>query len=83
MHRPLDPTNPNPYYPDMNNEINQLAVKISQLTEFIRRLSAQNNHLKGQLVETQRLYDQSQQKLNEARQRVESALSRLPVVSDN
>jgi regulator of replication initiation timing len=64
----------------MNDEINQLAAKLAKLTEFNRRLAAQNNHLKGELADSIRMCDLSQQKLAQARGKVEKALSRLPVV---
>jgi FtsZ-binding cell division protein ZapB len=57
----------------MNEEINQLAARIAALTEFNRRLAAQNNHLKGQ----------AQERLESVRGKVENALSRLPMVADN
>jgi hypothetical protein len=67
----------------MTDEINQLAAKISALTDINRRLAAQNNHLKGELAESERLLDLSQVRLESVRAKVENALSRLPVLSDN
>jgi FtsZ-binding cell division protein ZapB len=67
----------------MNEEINQLAARIAALTEFNRRLAAQNNHLKGQLAEAERHYAQAQERLESVRGKVENALSRLPMVADN
>jgi regulator of replication initiation timing len=67
----------------MNEEINQLAARIAALTEFNRRLAAQNNHLKGQLAEAERHYAQAQERLELVRGKVENALSRLPMVADN
>jgi exonuclease VII small subunit len=67
----------------MTDEINQLAAKISALTDINRRLASQNNHLKGELAESERLLDLCQQRLENVRGKVENALSRLPVLSDN
>jgi chromosome segregation ATPase len=67
----------------MTDEINQLAAKIAALTDINRRLAAQNNHLKGELAQSEHLLDLSQQRLEQVRGKVENALSRLPVLSDN
>jgi type II secretory pathway component PulM len=67
----------------MIDEINQLAAKISALTDINRRLASQNNHLKGELAESERQLELSLQRLDHVRGKVENALSRLPVLSDN
>jgi cell division protein ZapB len=66
----------------MDQEIQGLGEQIERLLAMTRKLGEENSHLKAQLTAVQSNNDTMKQRMSEARARVESALSRLPLVSD-
>lgn len=71
------------YYCGMNEELTALASRIQAMTEINYRLAQQNAALKAQLAESERAYELTQVRLELVRNKVETALSRLPVITDN
>ncbi|MFT4100669.1 MAG: hypothetical protein QM674_06465 [Burkholderiaceae bacterium] len=64
----------------MEEEIQGLSERIERLLTIVRRLSDENADLRAQLTQTRDAYTDLQQRMFDARARVESALSRLPLV---
>jgi len=62
----------------MEAELNTLDQKISQLVQLCHRLRTDNSELRQQLAVAQNQYKQVTEKIEVARQRLESLLSRIP-----
>lgn len=62
----------------MDQEFEQLFERADRLVEIVRRLSQENVRLRAQLAEVQSAEAALRNRMNEARERVELALSRLP-----
>jgi predicted nucleic acid-binding Zn-ribbon protein len=78
----LDQPTLSTYHHEMDQEIQGLGEQIERLLAITRRLGDENAQLKAQLTAAQSVNENMKQKMFEARARVESALSRLPLVSD-
>jgi chromosome segregation ATPase len=70
------------YHHEMDQEIQGLGEQIERLLAITRKLGDENSQLKAQLTAAQSTNDGMKQRMADARARVESALSRLPLVSD-
>lgn len=64
----------------MEQEIQGLSERIERLLTLVRRLADDNANLRGQLEQSRDAYADLQQRMFDARARVEAALSRLPLV---
>ncbi len=64
----------------MEEEIQGLSERIERLLIVTRRLSEENAMLRGQVAQSRDAYADLQQRMFDARAKVESALSRLPLV---
>lgn len=64
---------------DAQQLLDELAGRVERLLAFNQRLIEQNAALKADLGEARAQRDGLQQRLDDARARVESALSRLPM----
>jgi cell division protein ZapB len=62
----------------MEAELNTLDEKISQLVHLCHRLRRDNSELRQQLAAAQNQNKQLMEKIEAARQRLESLLSRIP-----
>jgi len=65
----------------MDQELKELGDRVDRVLEISRRLADENATLRDQLVAARVANEQMQQRIAEARARVEAALSRLPVVT--
>jgi ElaB/YqjD/DUF883 family membrane-anchored ribosome-binding protein len=70
------------YHHEMDQEIQGLGEQIERLLAITRKLGEENSQLKAQLTAALSTNDGMKQRMADARARVESALSRLPLVSD-
>jgi chromosome segregation ATPase len=70
------------YHDEMDQEIQGLGEQIERLLAITRKLGDENSQLKAQLTAALSTNDGMKQRMADARARVESALSRLPLVSD-
>lgn len=66
----------------MDEEVNQLGERIERMLQFVRRLAEENASLREQLAASRSANERLQQRIGEARARVESALARLPLTAD-
>ena len=66
----------------MEAELNSLDEKISQLVQLCHRLRNDNNELRQDLAAAQNQNKQLTEKIESARQRLESLLSRIPEEGD-
>jgi chromosome segregation ATPase len=64
----------------MEEEIQGLSERIERLLATVRRLGDENIALRRELAESRSLQSAMQQRIHEARTRVEAALSRLPLL---
>lgn len=64
----------------MEEEIQGLSERIERLLAIVRRLSEDNADLRAQIAHARSAQADLQQRMNDARARVEAALSRLPLV---
>jgi uncharacterized protein (TIGR02449 family) len=62
----------------MEQELQALQERIERLLQGSRRLAEENARLRAELVAAEDIRRGLEQRMNEARSRVESALSRLP-----
>jgi cell division protein ZapB len=62
----------------MEAELNQLDDKLSQLVQLCHRLRNDNNELRQELAAAQNQNKQLTDKIESARQRLETLLSRIP-----
>ena len=69
------------YHHEMDQEIQGLGEQIERLLAITRKLGDENSQLKAQLNSALSTNDGMKQRMADARARVESALSRLPLVS--
>jgi len=65
----------------MDQELKELGDRVDRVLEISRRLADENATLRDQLAAARVANEQMQQRIAEARARVEAALSRLPVVT--
>jgi uncharacterized protein (TIGR02449 family) len=63
----------------MENELQALGERVSRLVEISRRLAEENRALKGRLGDAVAARESLEQRVADARARVESALARLPI----
>jgi uncharacterized protein (TIGR02449 family) len=66
----------------MDKDIQVLGERVSRLVEISRRLAEENRALKARLGDAVALRADLEQRVAEARARVESALARLPITQD-
>jgi cell division protein ZapB len=66
----------------MEAELNTLDDKLSQLVQLCHRLRNDNNELRQELAAAQNQNKQLTDKIESARQRLESLLSRIPEDAD-
>ena len=66
----------------MDNDIQVLGERVSRLVEISRRLADENRALKDRLGDAVAARSDLEQRVAEARARVESALTRLPITQD-
>lgn len=64
----------------MEQEIQGLSERIERLLTTARKLADENAKLRGDLAQSLKNNAELQQRINDARARVESALSRLPLM---
>jgi uncharacterized protein (TIGR02449 family) len=67
----------------MDKEIQVLGERVSRLVEISRRLAEENRTLKGRLGDAVAAREDLEQRVAEARSRVESALARLPITQES
>ena len=67
----------------MDQEVEQLGERIERMLQLVRRLADENANLRDQLQASRGVSEQLQQRIAEARARVESALARLPLPADS
>ncbi len=67
----------------MDNEIQVLGERVSRLVEISRRLADENRTLKGRLGDAVAARADLEQRVAQARARVESALARLPITQES
>jgi uncharacterized protein (TIGR02449 family) len=67
----------------MEQEIQGLSERIERLLATARKLADDNAKLRTALAESRKNNAELQQRINEARARVESALSRLPLMMND
>lgn len=63
----------------MEKELQALGERVSRLVEISRRLAEENRALKGRLGDAVAARESLEQRVADARARVESALARLPI----
>lgn len=63
----------------MNQELDQLFERTDRLLDIVRRLSQENLQLRAQLSDAQSAQAALRERMKQACERVESALSRLPL----
>lgn len=63
----------------MDTDMQQLSERVRRLLEISRQLAEENHLLRNRLGEAAAAQADTQQRLAEARARVESALARLPL----
>jgi uncharacterized protein (TIGR02449 family) len=66
----------------MDNDIQVLGERVTRLVEIARRLAEENRTLKGRLGDAVAARADLEQRVAEARARVESALARLPIIQE-
>jgi cell division protein ZapB len=66
----------------MEAELNTLDDKLSQLVQLCHRLRNDNNELRQELAAAQNQNKQLTEKIESARQRLETLLSRIPEDGD-
>jgi len=59
--------------------VDQLGESIDRVLQVVRRLADENASLRDELAASRSVNEQLQQRIAEARARVESALARLPL----
>lgn len=62
----------------MQGELNILESKLAQLVELTRRMRAENHQLRQDLAEALSHARQSDDKINNAKSRLENILAKLP-----
>ncbi len=67
----------------MEEEVDQLGERLERMLQVVRRLADENARLREQLAASRGHNEQLQQRIGEARARVESALARLPLAADS
>jgi len=67
----------------MDQEVDQLGERIERLLQLVRRIADENASLRDQLAASRSANETLQQRIGEARARVESALARLPLPADS
>jgi uncharacterized protein (TIGR02449 family) len=67
----------------MEQELDQLGERLDHLVQVARRLAEENANLRDQLTASRDANQALQQRIAEARARVESALARLPQAADS
>ena len=65
----------------MDQELQELGERVERMLSLSRRLADENATLREELAAARLANEQLQQRIGEARARVEAALSRLPVAS--
>lgn len=65
----------------MNQELEQLLERTDRLLDIVRRLSQENSQLRAQLTEAQGIQAVLRERMTQACERVETALSRLPIAA--
>lgn len=65
----------------MDQEIDQLIERANRLLEITRQLAQENAALRAQLAQAQGAQTELQERMREARSRVELALARLPALA--
>ena len=71
------------YHFAMDQEVDQLGERIDRMLQVVRRLADENANLRDQLAASRGVNQQLQQRIAEARARVESALARLPLPAES
>lgn len=66
----------------MDEEIDTLAERVDRLVTLSRRIADDNQRLRALLDESRAAEQVLRERMDEARARVEAALSRLPVAPD-
>lgn len=66
----------------MNQELDQLLERTDRLLDIVRRLSQENSRLRAQLNEAHSAQAALRERMLQACERVETALSRLPVAAE-
>ena len=67
----------------MDQELEALGERVERMLALVRRLSDENARLAAQLAECQDSNRQLEQRISDARARVEAALSRLPAAAES
>jgi len=66
----------------MEKELERLEQRVNRLLTSARRLSDENIELRQQLDASRRVQETLQRKIDDARERVQGALSRLPAATE-
>ncbi|MEY3666162.1 MAG: hypothetical protein RLZZ153_2344 [Pseudomonadota bacterium] len=66
----------------MDEEVENLGAQLDRLIALVGRLADENSQLRTQLSESHSRNQQLQQRMLEARSRVEAALARLPAPAE-
>lgn len=67
----------------MIHEVKQLAERVAQLLDIVRRLSDENVRLTSELAASQAAREDLNARMAQARTRVEVALARLPATTES
>ena len=67
----------------MDEELDQLSAHVARILDVSRRLADENERLKAELAASRGARQSMQERMGEARMRVERALSRLPAAADD
>ena len=67
----------------MDQELEALGERVERMLALVRRLSDENARLAARLAECQDSNRQLEQRISDARARVEAALSRLPAAAES
>jgi uncharacterized protein (TIGR02449 family) len=66
----------------MENDLQSLRERVERLLQGARRLADENTRLRLELIQARDARQQIERRMDEARSRVEAALSRLPAQAD-
>ncbi|HOA94511.1 MAG TPA: hypothetical protein PK072_04925 [Quisquiliibacterium sp.] len=67
----------------MHQDLDRLAEQIAHMSGISRRLAEENARLRAALADADRRHAELEQRMSDARTRVETALARLPATAES
>ena len=67
----------------MHQDLDRLAKQIAHMSGISRRLAEENARLRAALADADRRHAELEQRMSDARTRVETALARLPATAES